>query len=159
MEGNLYLDKCYRKVRLWQRAIFLGTVATVLFGVLAFMFRLSTDIYSAPAFLAAAMFPAVVFVCFSVCKMYSWEKRAHRQEKFLGSSGRPVPIEDLSIFIKPIKTEPDTAMHFVEQLAKEEGRELTEADRHLLHAYFQVAYDKHKAEAGNTVENVARNEK
>lgn len=93
MESNLYLDKRYRKVRFWQRAIFLGTVATVLFAVLAFTIRLSTDIYSAPAFLAAAMFPAVVFICFSVCKMYSWEKRAQRQEEFLVVKLKPISGE------------------------------------------------------------------
>ena len=80
--------------------------------------------------------------------MYSWENRAQRQEEFLVSHGQQMPDVGWSIFIKPMKTEPDTAMHFVEQLAKEEGRELTEADRHLLHAYFQVAYYKHKTEAG-----------
>lgn len=69
----------YSKTSFWRRAVYLGLIVTVLFAALAFLIRLSTGNYTLPALLAVSMIPATIFICFSLCKMRTWEDKANRQ--------------------------------------------------------------------------------
>ena len=78
-EVKAALTKSYHKVSFWRRALYLGLIATVLLAVLAFSIRLSTGNYLFPALLAGCMFPAAIFVCFSLYKARLWADKAERQ--------------------------------------------------------------------------------
>lgn len=78
-EGKAVLAKYYRKVIFWYRAAHFGLILIILFGILSFLIRLSTDNYALPVILASVMIPATIFVCFSLYRMRFWGDKAERQ--------------------------------------------------------------------------------
>lgn len=78
-EAKAALNRCYRKVSVWRRAVYLGLFATVLFAVIAFLIRVGTGNYIFPVILSGCMILAALFVGISLCKMQFWQDKTERQ--------------------------------------------------------------------------------